>query len=83
MRFAVDGVVEVLRIVSIDRNQRQGAEIFTPVCFRRVDAIAPRVRFAKRCCGELGGQIETCDSGFGRQLHGFIRIKSLLYPRLS
>ncbi len=82
MRLRVNGVVEITRILAIDRDEWQLSEVFPSLRIARIDVIAPSLRLAQGVGRKLVRQIEARDRRFRGELDRAIRIEPLLHPGL-
>jgi hypothetical protein len=82
VRLAVHRVVEVLRVLAVDRDERQVAQVDSSGRFRGIHFGSIRLRFAYGFARELFRQIEARDGGFAGELDGLIRIETLHDARL-
>ena len=81
--LGVHRVVEIARILAVDRHQRQRAQIDALRGLGRIDALAPLRGLAQRRRRELHRQAEARDRRLGGHVHRALRIEALLDARLG
>src|SRR5215469_16796953 len=79
MWLRIDGIIEVARVLAVDGDERQIAQIDSSGRLSSVHAVAERLRLPERCGGKLARQIEFGDGRLGGELDWPIRIEALLY----